>query len=186
MRTKVFWVAGPWPGRLGIVPRPRGGDWLSDETAAWREAGVDVVVSLLEPEEAAQLVLEDEAAAAAASGIVFRPFPIPDRGVPTSRESVAELASEVVDALEGGKSVAVHCRQGIGRSGLIVGGVLVATGIDPVTALKTIAQSRGLEVPETEEQRQWLRDFASWLASTKAAQQAAAADERRAAARPTS
>ena len=186
MRTKVFWVAGPWRGRLGILSRPRGGDWLGDETRAWREAGVDVVVSLLEPEEAAQLVLEEEAAAAAASGVAFRPFPIPDRGVPTSKESVAELASEVIDALEEGRSVAVHCRQGIGRSGLIVGGILVASGIEPVTALKTIAESRGLEVPETEEQRQWLKAFASWLASTKAAQQAAAADERRAGVRPGS
>ena len=77
MRTKVFWVDGPWRGRLGILPRPRGGDWLRDETAAWREAGVDVVVSLLEPEEAAQLVLEDEAGAAAASESLST---IPDSG----------------------------------------------------------------------------------------------------------
>ena len=85
MPTKVFWVSGPWPGRLGILPRPRGGDWLRDETMAWREAGLDVVVSLLEPEEAEQLVLEDEAAAAAASGIAFHLFPIPDRGTPASK-----------------------------------------------------------------------------------------------------
>jgi hypothetical protein len=39
-----------------------------------------MVVSLLEPEEEAQLVLEGEAAAAAASGINFSAFPIPDRG----------------------------------------------------------------------------------------------------------
>lgn len=179
MQTKVFWVAGTWKGRLGILPRPRGGDWLGDETAAWREAGVDMVVSLLEPAEAAQLVLEEEAAAAASSGVVFRAFPIPDRGVPTSKELVVELASEIIDALDEGRSVAVHCRQGIGRSGLIVGGVLVAAGKDPVIAIKTVAQARGLEVPETEEQRQWLTDFAGWLASTKATQQAAAADERR-------
>jgi protein-tyrosine phosphatase len=179
MRANVFWVSGSWPGRLGILTRPRGGDWLGDETRAWREAGVDVVVSLLEPEEEAQLVLAGEAAAAAASGVEFRPFPIPDRGVPTSRESVAALARGIVDALESGRSVGVHCRQGIGRSALIVGGVLVAAGQNPNSALKTIEESRGLEVPETDEQRQWLRDFASWLASTRAAQQAAAADERR-------
>jgi protein-tyrosine phosphatase len=183
MQAKVFWVAGSWRGRLGILPRPRGGDWLGDETRAWREAGVDIVVSLLEPEEEAQLVLEGEAAAAAASGVEFRLFPVPDRGVPASRESVAELASGIVDALETGKNVAVHCRQGIGRSALIVGGVLVAAGKDPNTALKTIEESRGREVPETDEQRQWLRDFASWLVSTRAAHQAAAADERRGAAR---
>jgi hypothetical protein len=47
------------------------------------------------------------------------------------------------------------------------------------TALKIITESRGLEVPETAEQRQWLRDFASWLVSTQAVHQAAAAGERR-------
>jgi predicted protein tyrosine phosphatase len=171
MGAKVFWVAGPWRGRLGILPRPRGGDWLGDETTAWREAGIDVVVSLLEPDEEAQLVLGGEAAAAAASGVDFRPFPIPDRGVPGSRESVAELARGIVDALKRGRNVAVHCRQGIGRSGLIVGGVLVATGQDPATALKAIEESRGLKVPETEEQREWLTSFAAWLVSTRAAQQ---------------
>ena len=56
---------------MGILLRPRGGDWLADETAAWREAGVDVVVSLLEPEEAAELMLADEAAAVASSGIAL-------------------------------------------------------------------------------------------------------------------
>jgi len=161
MRTKVYWIAGGWAGQLGILPRPRGGDWLRDEAAAWREAGVDMVVSLLEPEEAAQLVLEDEAAAAASNGVIFRAFPIPDRGVPPSKEAVTELASDILRALESGKNVAVHCRQGIGRSGLIVGGVLVAAGMDPIAALKTIATARGLEVPETEEQRQWLMDFAA-------------------------
>ena len=167
MRTKVYWVDGLRRGRLGILPRPRGGDWLRDETAAWREVGVDVVVSLLEPEEAAQLALKEEATAAEESGIAFRAFPIPDRGVPASKEAVAELATEVVDALEEGKAVAVHCRQGIGRSGLIAAGVLVVGGADVAKALRTISQSRGLEVPETEEQRQWLTDFAAWFAATK-------------------
>jgi protein-tyrosine phosphatase len=179
MSAKVFWVPGPWKGRLGILPRPRGGDWLAGETSAWREAGIDVVVSLLEPDEEAELVLEGEASAAAASGIDFRQFPIPDRGVPGSNESVTELANGILQALETGKQVAVHCRQGIGRSGLIVGGVLVAAGRDPAAALEAIEESRGVGVPETEEQRRWLRDFAAWLLSERAAQHAAAADERR-------
>jgi protein-tyrosine phosphatase len=100
--------------------------------------------------------------------------------VPASRESVAELADDIVDALDTGKNVAVHCRQGIGRSGMIVGGVLVAAGKDVPTALSTITESRGLDVPETEEQQRWLREFSSRLSTRQAAQQAAAADERRA------
>jgi protein-tyrosine phosphatase len=179
MRVNVFWIPGPWRGKLGIVPRPRGGDWLVDETNAWREAGIDVVVSLLEPDEEAKLILDGEAAAAAGSGIEFRPFPIPDRGVPASQDSVADLANGILDALEMGKNVVVHCRQGIGRSALIAGAVLVATGEHPKRALKTIAESRGLDVPETVDQRQWVREFASWLLSNPAAQRTAAADRLR-------
>ena len=161
----MFWVAGPWRGRLGILPRPRGGDWLDDEVAAWRAAGIDMVVSLLEPEEEAQLALGGEDAVAARSGIRFRRFSIPDCGVPASRESVGELVNDIIGTLDHGRNVAVHCRQGIGRSGMIVAGVLVAAGKDVRAALRTIKESRGLDVPETEEQRRWIREFSSWLAA---------------------
>src|SRR6476620_4583045 len=62
MRADIYWIPGPWPGRLGIAPRPRGGDWLADEVKAWRAAGVDVVTSLLTPEEVAELGLQEEEA----------------------------------------------------------------------------------------------------------------------------
>lgn len=165
MRDKVFWIPGPWRGRLAILPRPRGGDWLDDETRAWRKAAVDAVVSLLEPGEEAELDLARESAAARASGIDFRSFPIPDRGVPGSPEAVAELATQLSEALQEGKNVALHCRQGVGRSALIAAAALVSAGQDVDTALESIARSRGLPVPETEEQRRWIAEFASWLAA---------------------
>jgi hypothetical protein len=56
----------------------------------------------------------------------------------------------------------------------------VAAGEDVHAALRTIKESRGLDVPETEEQHRWMREFSSWLATRQAAQQAAAADGRRA------
>ena len=43
MKTAPYWIDGPWPGRLAIVPRPRGGDWLEDEVRAWRQVGLDNV-----------------------------------------------------------------------------------------------------------------------------------------------
>jgi protein-tyrosine phosphatase len=170
MGAKVFWITGPWQGRLGIVPRPRGAEWLDDETQAWREAGIDVVVSLLEPEEEAELALAGESASSAASGLDFRSFPIPDRSVPSSREAVAQLVDQIVNALHAGKSVALHCRQGIGRSALIAAATLISGGQNAETAIKTIRRSRGLEVPETHAQRQWISDFSSWLADKRAAQ----------------
>ena len=130
-------------------------------TRAWREAGIDVVVSLLEPAEEADLDLTGESTSARASGLGFRAFPIPDRGVPGSREAVAELADQLVDALRSGKTVAVHCRQGIGRSAMMVAAALIAGGLDAETAVNAIRQSRGLDVPETQAQRQWISDFSA-------------------------
>lgn len=174
MRATVFWVPGPWRGRLGIVLRPRGGDWLTDEMNAWRESGIDGVVSLLERDEEVQLDLEGEAAAVAASGMEFRSFPVPDRGIPVSQRSAESFVNGIVEALDRGSTVVVHCRQSIGRSALITGAVLVAEREDVDNALRTIKESRGLEVPETDEQRQWLHDFASRLTGEPAAQRAAA------------
>jgi protein-tyrosine phosphatase len=155
------------------VPRPRGGDWLDAETQAWHDQGFDVVVSLLETHEEADLLLEQEAASSKANGLTFRSFPMPDRGVPSSRESVAQLAGDIRNLLSGGKNVALHCRQSIGRSSLIAAAVLVASTVDVEAALETIERSRGLKVPETDEQGQWIKDFASWFAR---ATQPAAAD----------
>ena len=176
MGAKVFWVAGPWRGRLGVVPRPRGAEWLDDETQAWREAGIDVVVSLLEPDEEVELDLTGESASSGASGLDFRSFPIPDRGVPDSRTAVAQLVEQILDALRAGKNVALHCRQGIGRSAMIAAAALISDGQDAETAIRTVRQSRGLEVPETRAQRLWISDFSSWLADKRAAQPRHAGD----------
>ena len=48
MIAEVFWTKEKYPGRIALVPRPRGGEWLEDEAAAWSDAGLDVIVSMLE------------------------------------------------------------------------------------------------------------------------------------------
>src|SRR5262245_56586825 len=171
MAARIFWIPGPWRGSLAIAARPRGGEWLNDETRAWREAGVDVVVSLLEPGEEADLGLSGESTVARASGLGFHALPIPDRDVPKSREAVAELADQIVDALRSGKTVAVHCRQGIGRSAIMVAAALITTGLDAEAAVNAIRQSRGPDVPETPAQHQWISDFAAWRSRRRVAEQ---------------
>lgn len=58
----------------------------------------------------------------------FISFPIPDGGVPASIPAALSLLRRIIGALEEGKTVAVHCRQGIGRSGLIAAGALMSSG----------------------------------------------------------
>jgi protein-tyrosine phosphatase len=157
MNPDLFWIPGPWRGKLPVASRPRGGDWLRDEASRWRRAGVDLVVSLLEHDEASQLELAEEGGIVGLNGIDFISFPISDRGVPASLPFVLSLLKKIVGALEEGRNVAVHCRQGIGRSGMIAAGVLVRSGTEPKEAIKAVSAARGTPVPETPAQIEWLR-----------------------------
>lgn len=156
MTPDTFWIPGPWRGRLAIVTRPRGSDWLDDDLKSWRQAGFDIVVSLLEAAEAAQLGLRDEPQVAQANGLGYRSFSIPDRGVPPSMQTFVSLVSEISTRLDEGKSVAIHCRQGIGRSALVAIGILAGSGLDADRAIEIVSAARGLAVPETAEQRKWI------------------------------
>lgn len=159
MRTELFWVSTPFPGRLAVAPRPRGGDWLGDEMAAWSAAGIGTVVSLLTPGEVGEFDLEDEASAAVAHGVRFLNLPIPDRETPPSGPAFEGLLAEIAGELADGRGVVVHCRQGIGRAGLTAAAVLVAADLDPAAAVERVSAARGRPVPETQAQRRWLDEF---------------------------
>jgi protein-tyrosine phosphatase len=159
MRTELYWIEGPWQGKLAILPRPRGGDWLEDEVQGWRATGIDVIVSLLTSDEVADLDLGQEGGLCEAHGIDFRAFPIVDRSVPASRKATLDFVKKLAKLLAEGKSIAIHCRQGIGRSALIAACLLVLSGIVPDAAFLRVSEGRGCSVPETSEQRQWLMEF---------------------------
>jgi protein-tyrosine phosphatase len=164
MPAGPYWIEAGAAGRIAILPRPRGGDWLRDEARAWARSGIDIVVSLLTEDEALHFELADEARASRDNGIEFLAFPIPDRGVPDSRAAVAGLVTRLTEAIRTGKDVGFHCRQGIGRSAVLAAAVLVALGANPEAALARVAAARGLPVPETPEQRQWVTEFAKSMA----------------------
>lgn len=161
MKPDVYWINGPWPGKLAILARPRGADWLEDEVAGWKEAGVDVVVSVLTREEDYELGLLDERKLVQRQGLTFISFPIADYSVPTSSKDVRQLVSKLEESLTQGNSVGIHCRQGIGRSSLVAACVLVTSGESPTTAFQNISSARGRSVPDTPEQKNWVTAFAS-------------------------
>ena len=165
MRTELYWIEGPWPGRLAIMPRPRGGDWLEDEIQSWRRSGVDVALSLLTPDETTELGLADEGKLCRANNIQFLTFPITDRDVPPSIEVFSDLMTKLAGQLAGGKTVVIHCRQGIGRAALVAICLLVLSDIDPAAAAQRVGAARGRPVPETPEQRRWIADYARSLAT---------------------
>ena len=159
MGSEVYWIGAPLGGRLAIMARPRAGDWLDDEIAGWRIEGVDIVVSLLEPDEVGELGLRREPDLCEVHSIEFISFPIPDRGVPESFHETTILVRSIARRISEGKGVTIHCRAGIGRSSLIAACVLVCSGFNPDTVFEMIGNARGVKVPDTEGQRDWLAAF---------------------------
>jgi protein-tyrosine phosphatase len=157
VRVDLYEMPWPGPGRLSTMARPRGGDWLDDEMTAVRSQGVDVLVSLLELVEAAELGLASERRAAEAAGVTFIGLPIPDRSVPSRSEFLA-LVEKVAELLAAGRHVAVHCRAGIGRSSTVAAGVLLRAGMTPDEVWPAMSKARGLAVPDTAAQKSWVED----------------------------
>lgn len=164
MKPEIYWIDGPWQGRLAIVGRPRGNDWLEDEVRAWKASGIDAVVSLLTADEEAELGLESEKQLAESVGIFYASHPVPDRSVPPDYGESVRLIRQVEGWLAEGKNVALHCRQGIGRSALVAACLLVSAGLHPDAAFARLREARGCSVPETEEQRQWVVQFSREIA----------------------
>jgi protein-tyrosine phosphatase len=152
MVASPYWITPT----LAIVPRPRGGDWLDDEMGALREAGIDVVVSMLEETEAAEVGLEREEVAARGAGLQFVNFVIPDRSVPVSVQEFEAFLNGLEQELAANRRVGVHCRACIGRASVTTVSLLIRSGIPAAEAWHQVESARGFPVPDTREQREWV------------------------------
>ena len=116
---------------------------------------IDVLVSMLDATDVAELELEEEAALCGQHGIAFLVHPIADFGLP-DKTMFRKLVRDLAVRLRNRKSVAVHCRAGIGRSGMVVSSILVALGMSAKEAIATVSEARGVPIPDTEEQRAFI------------------------------
>ncbi len=162
MLPTVYWVRDLARGRLAVVTRPDPAYGLPQQMKSLRDDGLDVLVSMLQSDEAIRLGLAWEANVAADAGLVFHNLPTGDFGVPSSFETAGALIAAVATEVEAGRAVGVHCFAGRGRSPLFACGVLVQLGVEPDAAITAVSQARGRRVPETDDQHRWIHDFAAW------------------------
>jgi len=155
----VFWIEGNPPVGLAVVLRPRDNESLKDDLQGFRQAGVDVLVSLLEPSEAAWLGLKDEGPLAEAAGMHFLSYPILDVHVPANVGSFRAFVSGLADRLRAGERIGVHCRGSIGRSTVTAACTLIHLGWKAKETLRAIRAARGAEVPDTDEQLRWILNY---------------------------
>lgn len=155
-KLNLFWIETPgMRGRIAVMPRPH-----PDQFAALKAAGVDCIVSLMQPAEAQRFGLGDEAGLCAAAGIAFSALPVVDHGIPESVAPVEAASAKIRGRLARGEGVAVHCFAGLGRSPLLIAAALIDLGFGAEEACEAISRARGFNVPEMEEQYQWLLAYA--------------------------
>lgn len=133
------------------------GDQLEDEMLALREAGVDVIVSMLETAEAGWLDLSGEESAAVHAGISFVQFPVPDGGVPADLDAFAVFLTQLERQIVAGKRIGIHCHGCVGRSPTVAVSLLIRSGVSPQEAWNQALNARGCPVG-TDEQRDWVND----------------------------
>ncbi|HEY6446307.1 MAG TPA: hypothetical protein VIY53_07605 [Acidobacteriaceae bacterium] len=141
------------------MARPRGDDWLREDLTRLRDGGIDILVSFLPADEEWALGLREEHALASELGMQFISYPIPDREVPPDPAEFRQLVAYLAGQALAGKKIGAHCRGCIGRSTLLIASIMIALGSDAEDALRQIAAARGLDVPDTPEQRAWILRF---------------------------
>lgn len=155
--NRIYWLGDfESKGKLGIMARPRGNDWLIDEILAMKRQKVNIVVSLLEDIELEELGLTQEFNLARNHKIDFIEFPIKDVSVPNNPVEFKGLANELYLELKNGENIVIHCRMGIGRSSLLAAAVLLEFGMKKDEVFDQIGKYRGMNVPDTQEQKTWL------------------------------
>jgi hypothetical protein len=111
------------------------------EISAW---GADCVVTLMEDFEFSMLGIPDFSAVMAAQPFDWLHLEIRDADVPDRRFETAWPAAReaVLAVLERGGKVLVHCRGGLGRTGLVVARLLVEQGMAAEEAIRLTREAR--------------------------------------------
>ncbi len=117
----------------------------------------------MEKSEAEELGLAEQIAQRQSQDVEFIQYPIQDRGLPET-ETFKDLVIEICGDLEGGKAVAVHCRAGIGRTGVLASCILLHNGFEFKDAVSKISAARGVQIPDTKDQLNFIKTYAEGLA----------------------
>jgi protein-tyrosine phosphatase len=160
------------PGRIGLTIAPGTkdlwGSWGRDLDTDLRRLRVhfeaDLLVSLMEAHEYRALGIRDLVMRATAHGIAVRRFPIRDVDAPpaSAMRRFLTLIAAILDEVRAGKTVVIHCRGGLGRSGLVAAACLVALGHEPVDAIRRVRSARPGAV-EAAVQERWVEAVATAL-----------------------
>lgn len=155
----IFWINCHPPVRLAILLCPRGGEDLRADLLHYKRSGVETLVSLLEKKSAARLGLSAEASVARDVGMKFLSFPLPDHEIPPKLPPFRAFVGDLALRARSGEPIGIHCLGSIGRSSVVAACTLIHLGWSPRVALTAVEEARGVNVPDTEEQKHWILQY---------------------------
>ncbi len=133
---------------------------LQQNLQTLRDGGTDKILCLLEESESEKLGLKSQESLTIDAGMEFQRFPIADFSVPDFLDLQVQI-SRAHNELNEGKNLLVHCKGGIGRTGLICCCLMLSTGVSVPDAISVVTKQRGEQVPETPEQIDMLIRYAA-------------------------
>lgn len=157
MSDPFFHVPGISSGGLSLGPRPQSGA-IDAWCAQAKSEGVTFVVSMLSEKEVGEFGLSMQAECLARRGISFTRYGVIDYGVP-EKESLHGLVAALREEMANGGHVHIHCAGGKGRAGTATSCVLVGDGVEPSEAVRRVSEARGVRVPETTKQLDFVTAF---------------------------
>jgi ADP-ribosyl-[dinitrogen reductase] hydrolase len=175
-----YWVL---PGRLLAGEHPVGREREPGEAGQARlqqllAAGISCFVDLTEEGECAPY------ASLLPATVSYLRHAIRDQRVPRRAAQMRRIQDEIASALSAGRTIYLHCRAGIGRTGMVAGCFLVEQGRDGDSALRELnvlwsEQSARAElwpeIPQTLDQAEYIRQWTPRSGASPAAAGAAAA-----------
>lgn len=127
-----------------------------DAVAAW---GAAAVVTLMEADELDRYCIAEIGAEIRARFMEWHHLPVRDVDVPDAafETSWPHHSARLRSLVTAGNRILIHCRGGLGRSGMVAARLLVEMGTAPAEAIAAVHRARDPRAIETRAQVDWVR-----------------------------
>ncbi|OXY80615.1 tyrosine-protein phosphatase [Oceanimonas doudoroffii] len=136
-----YWPLPVGQGTLLLTPCPgtQGVD-LNESLLQLKAGGASAIITLMSATELNEAGLPDFASAVQSAGLDWFHLPVPDDDLPGDDFDHAWQAcsAELLQRLAAGEALALHCKGGSGRTGLVAAKLMVAAGYDAKEAVAAI------------------------------------------------
>jgi len=132
-------------GKLIFTPCPgTKNSSLADSLATLKQAGASAVISLMPASEQAANGAEDIGKQCQVQDMAWFHLPVADEQVPLEDFGQGWKASKqsILERLNAGQDIAIHCKGGSGRTGLIAARIMIEAGIPRADAIALVQALR--------------------------------------------